>query len=193
MQIKLTFLGAAQSVTGSCYLVESDNFRFLVDCGLYQERELRGRNWRAFPIPPETLDCVLLTHAHLDHSGLLPKLVHEGFRGSIYCTAATAEITEIMLLDSAKIQREDAKFKRKRHQREKRKGPYPEVPLYTVGDARASFPLFSPVEYGKAINIGRGAEATFYDAGHVLGSSMIRVRIRQNGEERTIWRRWWFG
>ena len=186
MQIKLTFLGAAQSVTGSCYLVESDNFRFLVDCGLYQERELRGRNWRAFPIPPETLDCVLLTHAHLDHSGLLPKLVHEGFRGSIYCTAATAEITEIMLLDSAKIQREDAKFKRKRHQREKRKGPYPEVPLYTVGDARASFPLFSPVEYGKAINIGRGAEATFYDAGHVLGSSMIRVRIRQNGEERTI-------
>jgi metallo-beta-lactamase family protein len=186
MQIKLTFLGAAQSVTGSCYLVESGDFKFLVDCGLYQERELRGRNWRPFPIPPETLDCVLLTHAHLDHSGLLPKLVREGFRGSIYCIAATAEITEIMLLDSAKIQREDAKFKRKRHQREGRRGPYPEVPLYTIVDAKTSFPLFSPVEYGKAINIGSGVEATFYDAGHVLGSSMIRVRIRQNGEDRTI-------
>jgi metallo-beta-lactamase family protein len=186
MQIKLTFLGAAQSVTGSCYLVESGDFRFLVDCGLYQEREFRERNWRPFPIPPETLDCVLLTHAHLDHSGLLPKLVREGFRGSIYCLAATAEIAEIMLLDSAKIQREDAKFKRRRHQKERRKGPYPEVPLYTIDDAKASFPLFSPVEYGKAVSIGKGVEATFYDAGHVLGSSMIRVSIRQNGEDRTI-------
>jgi metallo-beta-lactamase family protein len=186
MQIKLTFLGAAQSVTGSCYLVESENFRFVVDCGLYQEREFKERNWRPFPIPPETLDCVLLTHAHLDHSGLLPKLVRDGFRGSIYCVAATAEIAEIMLLDSAKIQQEDAKFKRKRHQREGRKGPYPEVPLYTIADTRASLPLFSPVEYGKAVTIGRGIEATFYDAGHVLGSSMIKVRIRQDGEERTI-------
>jgi metallo-beta-lactamase family protein len=186
MQIKLTFLGAAQSVTGSCYLVESGNFRFLVDCGLYQEREFGGRNWRPFPIPPETLDCVLLTHAHLDHSGLLPKLVREGFRGSIYCLAATAEIAEIMLLDSANIQQEDAEFKKKRHQKARRKGPYPEVPLYTIDDAKASFPLFSPVEYGKTINIGSGVEATFYDAGHVLGSSMIRVRIRQNGEDRTI-------
>jgi metallo-beta-lactamase family protein len=186
MQIRLTFLGAAQSVTGSCYLVESGNFRFLVDCGLYQEREFGGRNWRPFPIPPETLDCVLLTHAHLDHSGLLPKLVREGFRGSIYCLAATAEISEIMLLDSANIQQEDAEFKKKRHQKARRKGPYPEVPLYTIDDAKASFPLFSPVEYGKTINIGNGVEATFYDAGHVLGSSMIRVRIRQNGEDRAI-------
>ena len=186
MQIKLTFLGAAQSVTGSCYLVESGNFRFLVDCGLYQEREFRGRNWEPFPIPPETLDCVLLTHAHLDHSGLLPKLVSEGFQGSIYCVAATAEIAEIMLLDSANIQEEDAEFKKKRHQKARRKGSYPEVPLYTIDDAKSSFPLFSPVKYGKAISIVRGIEATFYDAGHVLGSSMIRVRIRQNGEDRTI-------
>jgi metallo-beta-lactamase family protein len=186
MQIKLTFLGAAQSVTGSCYLVETGNVRFLVDCGLYQEREFRGRNWEPFPIPPETLDCVLLTHAHLDHSGLLPKLVREGFSGSIYCLAATAEISEIMLLDSAEIQEEDAEFKKKRHQKAGRKGPYPEVPLYTIDDAQASFPLFSPVEYEKTISIGKGIEATFYDAGHVLGSSMIMVRIRQNGEDRTI-------
>ncbi|MBM4446514.1 MAG: MBL fold metallo-hydrolase [Chloroflexi bacterium] len=186
MQIKLTFLGAAQSVTGSCYLVEASNVRFLVDCGLYQEREFRGRNWEPFPIPPETLDCVLLTHAHLDHSGLLPKLVREGFHGPIYCLAATTEIAEIMLLDSANLQEEDAEFKKKRHQKTRRQGQYPEVPLYTVDDAKASFPLFSPVEYRKTVSIGKGIEATFYDAGHVLGSSMIRVRIQQNGEERTI-------
>jgi metallo-beta-lactamase family protein len=186
MQVKLTFLGAAQSVTGSCYLVETGSSRFLVDCGLYQERKLRERNWEPFPIPPETLDCVLLTHAHLDHSGLLPKLVREGFRGSIHCLAATAEISEIMLLDSAEIQEEDAEFKKRRHKKERRKGPYPEIPLYTIDDARASFPLFSPVKYKKTISIGEGIEATFYDAGHVLGSSMIKVRIRQDGEDRTI-------
>jgi len=186
MQIKLTFLGAAQSVTGSCYLVEAGEFRFLVDCGLYQEREFKGRNWEPFPIPPETLDCVLLTHAHLDHSGLLPKLVREGFRGPIYCLAATTEIAEIMLLDSANIQQEDAEFKKKRHQKARRQGPYPEAPLYTVDDARASFPLFSPIKYGETASIGKGVEATFYDAGHVLGSSMIRVKIRQSGEYRTI-------
>jgi metallo-beta-lactamase family protein len=186
MSIKLTFLGAAQSVTGSCYLVEADNFRFLVDCGLYQEREFKGRNWEPFPVPPETLDCVLLTHAHLDHSGLLPKLVREGFRGPIYCLAATNEIAEIMLLDSANIQQEDAEFKKKRHQKARRQGSYPEAPLYTVDDARASFPLFSPLKYGETTSISKGVEATFYDAGHVLGSSMIRVSIRQSGEYRTI-------
>jgi metallo-beta-lactamase family protein len=186
MQIKLAFLGAAQSVTGSCYLVEASNMRLLVDCGLYQERELKGRNWAPFPVSPETIDAVLLTHAHLDHCGLLPKLVREGFHGSIYCVAATTEIAEIMLLDSANIQQEDAEFKKKRHQKARRKGPYPEVPLYTIDDAKASFSLFSPVEYGKAVSIGKGVEATFYDAGHVLGSSMIKVRIRQNGEDRTI-------
>ena len=113
MQIKLVFLGAAQNVTGSRYLVESENVRLLVDCGLYQEREFRSRNWDPFPVPPETIDAVLLTHAHIDHSGLLPKLVREGFKGRIFCTDATAEITEIMLLDSAKIQEEDAEHKQK--------------------------------------------------------------------------------
>ena len=186
MQIRLTFLGAAQSVTGSCYLVEAGKIRFLVDCGIYQERELLGRNWAPFPVPPDSLDCVLLTHAHLDHSGLLPKLVREGFRGPIYSTAATTEIAEIMLLDAAHLQEEDAEFKRKRHQKEKRQGPYLEVPLYTVADANACFPHFSPVSYETAVNIGEGIEATFYDAGHVLGSSSIKLNIKQNGEERTI-------
>ena len=186
MNIKLSFLGAAQSVTGSQYLVQSNNTSFLVDCGLYQERELTGRNWSPFSFPPESLDAVLLTHAHLDHCGLLPRLVREGFNQAIYCTGATSEITRIMLLDSGKIHEEDADFKRRRHERESRKGPYPEVPLYTRDDAEAVSPLFSPVKYGSALQMGDGVEATFYDAGHVLGSSMIRLKIEQNGEARTI-------
>lgn len=127
-----------------------------------------------------------MTHAHLDHCGLLPKLVREGFRGRIYCTAATSEITQIILLDSAQIQEEDAEFKRKRHEREQRRGPFPEIPLYTVDDARASFPLFEPVRYGEAVQIGDGVKATFHEAGHVLGSSMIKVTVSQEGSHRTI-------
>ncbi|MHC4891125.1 MAG: MBL fold metallo-hydrolase RNA specificity domain-containing protein [Planctomycetota bacterium] len=170
MQIKLQFLGAAQNVTGSRHLLEANGVRLLVDCGFYQERQFRAS----------------LTHAHLDHCGLLPKLVREGFKGRIYCTAATSEIVRIILLDSAKIQEEDAEYKRKRHEREGRKGPYPVVPLYTTEDAEACFPLFSTVEYRKSVNIGEGVEATFYDAGHVLGSSIIRAKVRQDGEERII-------
>lgn len=185
MNIKLTFLGAAQNVTGSRYLVQFNNVSFLVDCGLYQERELRGRNWEPFLVPPESLDAVLLTHAHLDHCGLLPKLAREGFRGSIYCTAATAEIAEIVLLDAGKLQQEDADFKRRRHEREGRKAPHPEIPLYTADDAKASFPLFVPAGYGETVKIGKGVEASFHDAGHILGSSMVRVRIHQD-EERII-------
>lgn len=186
MDIKLTFLGAAQNVTGSQYLVQYNNHSFLVDCGLYQERELLGRNWGPFTFPSEGLDAVLLTHAHLDHCGLLPRLVRDGFNRAIYCTGATAEISRIMLLDSGKIHEEDAEFKKRRHQKESRKGPYPEIPLYTQGDAEAVYPLFSPVKYGQAVPIGDGIEATFYDAGHVLGSAMIRLKIEQNGQARTI-------
>jgi metallo-beta-lactamase family protein len=186
MHIKLNFLGAAQNVTGSRYLVEANKLRFLVDCGLYQEREYRYRNWDPFHVPPDTLDAVLLTHAHLDHCGLLPKLVREGFRGRIFCTDATADIVKIMLMDSAKIQEEDAAYKKKRHKRSRRKGPYPEVPLYTTDDAKACFPLLSPVRYGESVLIGNDISATFNDAGHVLGSSMILVRVNQNGETRSI-------
>ena len=186
MQIKLQFLGAAQNVTGSRHLLQANGTRVLVDCGLYQERQLRARNWDPFPVAPKSIDAVLLTHAHLDHCGLLPKLVREGFKGKIYCTAATSEIVRIILLDSAKIQEEDAEYKRKRHKRERRKGPYPVVPLYTIEDAEASFPFFSTVEYRKSVDIADGVEATFYDAGHVLGSSMIRVKVRQDGQERII-------
>ena len=186
MQLKLNFLGAAQNVTGSRHLLQANGVRVLVDCGLYQERHFRERNWDPFPTPPNSINAVLLTHAHLDHCGLLPKLVKEGFCGRIYCTAATAEIAKIILLDSAKIQQEDAEHKRKRHEKQGRKGPYPEAPLYTTDDAEACLPLFSPVRYREAIALGDGVEATFYDAGHVLGSSIIRAKVRQNGQERII-------
>ena len=186
MQIKLKFLGAVQNVTGSRHCLEANGVRVLVDCGLYQERHYKERNWQEFPIEPSSIDAVLLTHAHLDHCGLLPKLVKEGFSGKIHCTEATAEIVKIILLDSAKIQEEDTKHKRKRHEREGRKGPHPIVPLYTIEDAEACFPLFAPVEYRESVDLGSGMETTFYDAGHVLGSSIIRVKVRQGSEERII-------
>jgi len=194
MQVRLRFLGAAQNVTGSRHLLEVNlqdsgkrrPVRVLVDCGLYQERQHRARNWEPFDVPPDSIDAVLLTHAHLDHCGLLPKLVREGFKGKIYCTAATAEIAKIILLDSAKLQEEDAEYKRRRHEREGRKGPYPVVPLYTVADAEACFGLFSPVRYKQPVEIAENVEATFCDAGHVLGSSIIKVKVGQNGQARSI-------
>ncbi len=186
MDINLSFLGAARNVTGSRYLVEANNAKILIDCGLYQEREFQRRNWEPFQVPPQELDAVLLTHAHLDHCGLLPKLVKEGFKGRVYCTPATADITKIILLDAAKLQEEDAAYKKKRHIREGRKGPYPEIPLYTIEDAEASLPLFDTVEYEEPVHIGKGIEATFHDAGHILGSSMIKVRISQGEEKRSI-------
>src|SRR4030042_144933 len=163
MDISLSFMGAARGVTGSRYLVEANNTRLLVDCGLFQEREFQRRNWEPFRVAPKKLGAVLLTHAHLDHCGLLPKLVSEGFRGRIICTPATAEITKIILLDAAKIQEEDAAYKKKRHMREGRRGPYPEITLYTVADAEAVSPLFRPVAYNQPDKIGPGIEATFYD------------------------------
>ena len=186
MQLKLQFLGAAQNVTGSRHLLSADGVRILVDCGLYQERQFRERNWHRFPVEPRDINAVLLTHAHLDHCGLLPKLVKDGFCGRIYCTAATAEIAKIILKDAAHIQEEDAEHKRRRHEKQKRKGPYPESPLYTAADVEQCLPLFTPVRYRESVQIGDGLEATFYDAGHVLGSSIIRAKARWNGQERII-------
>ncbi len=186
MDINLTFMGAARGVTGSRYFIEANGLNLLVDCGLYQERDFLHRNWEPFRCQPSELHAVLLTHAHLDHSGLLPRLVSEGFHGPVICTPATADITKIMLIDSAHLQEEDAAYKKKRHLREGRQGPYPEIPLYTVAEAEASFKFFAPVDYNKPVTVGDGIEATFHDAGHVLGSSMIKLVFRQGGEKRSI-------
>ena len=175
--MSVTFLGAAQNVTGSSYAVDVDDTTVLVDCGLYQERALRNRNWAAFPVSPARIKAVLLTHAHLDHCGLLPKLVREGFGGKVYCTPATAEIVRIVLLDSAKIQEEDALNKAKRHAREGRRGPYPDLPLYTIRDAEAVLPFLTPVAYGIPVPVASGIKASFFEAGHILGAAMIKLDL----------------
>ena len=186
MEIGLTFYGAAQNVTGSRFLVEANGSKVLVDCGLYQERDFKSRNWDAFDVDPASIDAVLLTHAHLDHCGWLPRLVQQGFKGKVYCTEATVEIAKIVLLDSGHIQEEDAEFKKRRHTKEDRKGKYPEVPLYTQEDARACEPLFSAVRRKQPQKVANGIEACFYDAGHILGASMVTLKIRQDGQERTL-------
>lgn len=184
MKIKLTFLGAAQNVTGSRYLLEINGIKILVDCGLFQEREFLYRNWEPFGVSAAEIDAILLTHAHLDHCGFIPRICRQGFQGDIYCTYATADIAEVMLLDSAKLQEEDAAFKRKRHHREGRRGRYPEIPLYTVKDAEASLACFRRrVNYKEKIIIGNGIEASFHDAGHVLGSAMIKLTLSEGAEK----------
>lgn len=186
MATSLKFLGASQNVTGSCYLLQVEDQRILVDCGLFQERKLQERNWEPFPVDPTTIDAVLLTHAHLDHVGRLPLLVKQGFRGPIYGTAATLDIAKIVLEDCAHIQEEDAAKKAKRHRREGRQGPHPEVPLYTQDEARSTFPGMFPVEYEQEIQVGRQVKASFHDAGHILGSAMIRVVIGSGSGTRSI-------
>jgi metallo-beta-lactamase family protein len=186
MQMRLRFLGAAQNVTGSRHLLEVNGIKILVDCGLYQERNLRGRNWEPFVVPPTDIDAVFLTHAHLDHCGLLPKLVREGFSGRIYCTPATQEIAKIILLDAAKIQEEDAKYKLKRHKREKRKSPFPVVPLYTIEDAQACFPLFTSIGYGQDVRIAAGVQVRLYEAGHVLGSAAVKITAENSHGVRSV-------
>lgn len=186
MDIKLRFLGAAENVTGSRHLLEFNHSKVMVDCGLYQERELRYRNWEDFGVEPSDVDAILLTHAHLDHCGLIPKLVKEGFKGPIYATEATVEIAKIVLLDSGKLQEEDAEFKRKRHKREGREGPRPVEPLYTMQDAEACFDLFRPVRLKETVPIVDGIEASFYNAGHILGSAFIKVDVCLDSQCRTI-------
>lgn len=186
MNFTLKFLGAAQNVTGSRHLLECDGHRILVDCGLFQERALQGRNWEDFGFVPADLSAVLLTHAHLDHCGLIPKLVKEGFRGKVYCTPATAELAKIVLMDSGKLQEEDAAFKRKRHKKEGRQDARPIEPLYTMEEAQKSFDAFSPVDFGDIFSPVDGTEVCFYQAGHILGASIIKVVLHQDGQSRVI-------
>jgi metallo-beta-lactamase family protein len=184
--MRLKFLGANQQVTGSCYLLETENARVLVDCGLFQERDYLARNWDPFPVSPDSIDALLLSHVHLDHSGLLPKFVREGFQGPIYLTKPSEALLPIVLLDSAHIQEEDAAYKKKRHRKEGRKGPFPEIPLYTVEDAEKVLPLSRTVPYKKAVPLDGIGEARFHDAGHILGSAHIEVVLREKDRQETV-------
>jgi metallo-beta-lactamase family protein len=184
--MKLAFFGAARQVTGSCYFVEANGLRLLVDCGLHQERPYLERNWLPLPVPPEDIDFILLTHAHLDHSGLIPTVVRDGFAGTILTTAATADLLAIALMDAAKIQEEDAAYKKKRHQKEGRSGLPTEVPLYTTEDVQMSMPLVEEVAYDEARELGRGVSVRFRDAGHILGSAMVELTVDVEDGVRTI-------
>jgi len=184
--VRLQFLGATRQVTGSQYYVEADGLGILVDCGMFQERAHLERNWEPSPLPMRRLNALLLTHAHLDHCGLAPKLVREGFRGPIITTAASADLVELVLRDSAKIQEEDAAYKRKRHRKEHRQGKHPIRPLYTDQDVDRTLPLLKPVPYEKPVNINGQASVVFHDAGHILGSSIVELRVRTNGKTRRL-------
>ncbi len=179
-------MGAARQVTGSRYLLRLPGASLLVDCGLFQEREYLGRNWERFRFLPENLHGVLLTHAHVDHCGLLPRLVAQGFEGTIWATPPTIDLAEILLADTARIQEEDAAYKKRRHQREGRRGRYPEVPLYTQQDARRTLKYFRPVEYDTPVEVAPGVQARWLDAGHILGSAMIVLEWKDQGEPRRL-------
>lgn len=170
----LQFLGATGTVTGSRYLLEVGGKRILVDSGLFQGyKELRERNWENFPVPPDTIDYVLLTHAHLDHSGYLPALVREGFRGQIIASEGTAELASIMLPDSAHLLEEEAeRAARKRYS----KHVHPK-PLYTVEDAERTLGKFRTVKFGEPYEVVPGVTATFEHAGHILGASQLHLDV----------------
>ena len=186
MDINLTFLGAAKNVTGSKYLLEANGRKFLIDYGLYQEHDLKDRNWEPSFVPPKEIEAVFLTHAHLDHCGLLPRLVNEGFNGKIYGTQATLDLAKIVIADCAKINEEDAVFKQNRHIREGRIGPHPVVPLYTLKEAQKVFGLLTPCPANGKMSLGNGISVEFIEAGHILGASTIKITVSDGTESRTI-------
>jgi metallo-beta-lactamase family protein len=184
--MELRFLGAARQVTGSRYYLDAGGLHLLIDCGIFQERHYLARNWEPSPVSPDSIDHLLLTHAHLDHAGLIPRLVREGFAGPVMATPATRDLAEIILADAAEILEEDAAYKKTRHEKEQRKGPYPEVPLYTADDVRAALPHFQPVPYDKPISLNKNVTVRYHDAGHILGSAMLELTIGRNGDARTV-------
>ena len=179
--MKITFLGATQMVTGSNFLVEAAGKKFLVDCGMFQGREeLEEENYNPFDYDPKEIDFMLLTHAHIDHSGRIPKLYNEGFRGPIYAQKATCDLCSIMLPDSGHIQEMEAEWKNKKRLR---KGEETKPPLYTAEDAIKSQELFVPVKYDEIIQVDENIFVRFNDAGHMLGSSIIEVWTKEDGKE----------
>lgn len=174
--MKLTFLGANHEVTGSCTLLEAAGQRYLIDCGMEQGKDVYEN--QPIPVAPGEIDGVLATHAHIDHTGLLPLLVRNGFRGRIYATRPTAELCSIMLRDSAHIQEFEAEWKNRKGQRS---GAEPVEPMYTIQDAEAAIALFRGYDYNKEIELAPGIVIRFVDVGHLLGSSSIEIWVTENG------------
>ena len=182
--MKVQFLGGVRTVTGSATLLEKGSIEWLVDCGMYQGGrtvEERNRNLRSYHA--ENLAFILLTHAHIDHSGLIPKLVKEGFRGKVICTKATFDLCEVMLRDSGHIQETEAEWQNRKG---KRSGKKRIDPLYTVKDAEASLRYFQPVRYDELFSPAEGIKVQFRDAGHILGSAIIEIWIEEGGSERKL-------
>lgn len=179
----IQFLGAAGTVTGSRHLVEHGGHRILLDCGLFQgEKAIRQRNWEAFPVPPQTIDAVVLSHAHIDHTGWLPRLVRDGFRGAVYASGATRDLAAIMLPDSARLQEEEAEFaNRRRYSRHA-----PALPLYTETDAARALPLFRTVGYDEPRDIAPGITLSLTRAGHILGSAIVRLELDGDGPRQSV-------
>jgi len=172
MSAALTFLGAAGTVTGAKFLVASDGARLLLECGMFQGlRELRARNWEAPPVQPGTLAAVLLSHAHIDHSGYLPRLVRDGFEGPIFCSPGTADLLKIMLPDAARLQEEEADFRNRNGATRHR----PALPLFTVADAERALRLVKPVAFDQPFSPARNVDARFRMSGHILGASTVEV------------------
>lgn len=174
--IRITFLGAAGTVTGSCHLINTGVGKILVDCGMYQgSRELEQRNYLGFGFDPSDIDFLLLTHAHIDHCGLIPRLVKFGFKGTIVCTDATKDLAHPLLLDSAQIQERDAEYSRKRNVERDRVQSHP---LYTATDVETAMRRFRGVEYEEHIELSRNLSVRFRDAGHILGSASIEITVK---------------
>lgn len=172
---KLTFLGAARTVTGSKYLLENNGRRILIDCGLFQGlKQLRLRNWEPLPFDPSELSAVVLTHAHLDHTGYLPRLVAEGYRGKIFCTPGTADLCRLVLPDAARLQEEDAREANRLHYSKHN----PALPLYRESDAFRALAQLQTVTFAKPFSLIDGIDIEFINAGHLLGSSFIRMSIK---------------
>lgn len=180
----IQFLGAAKMVTGSNYLINMDKYKILVDCGMFQgNAEKEEMNYKKFDFDPSSIDYLILTHAHIDHSGRIPKLVKDGFRGKILCTKSTYDLSKIMLVDSAKIQESDANWENKKRQRSGRKFI---EPLYTMSDAEDSLKYFEPYFYDQNIILNDDVTLKFRDAGHILGSSILELWVTENGETNKI-------
>ncbi|MCB1893288.1 MAG: MBL fold metallo-hydrolase, partial [Rhodocyclaceae bacterium] len=184
--MRITFHGAAGEVTGSCFLVETDEVRFLVDCGLFQGgRDAWPKNLEALSFDLRSLDFILLTHAHLDHSGLLPRAVALGFRGPVHATAATADLLGVMLLDSAHIQEKEAEWEAKRsHGKRGRRQPRP--PLYSVAQAQACLKQIRRAQYDQSFQPHAAVKVCLRDAGHILGSAIAEVWVEQAGHTRKL-------